>query len=514
MDDVFYKIITGNPEEVRRSLERFSVNYGNKSKFEELNKENIRLDVWEALFRQLSDETYSSVHSQCLATLRILSRDKTNLDDIITKEKLNAVLKNAGLAEAGREQSNPDVAVTIEAQKLLCNLLFNSINVQKMIVDTTYLTHLIKRYSKHNESLPHEMKLFDIRILFLTTALNVPTRSVVRDTFLGDTYLIKMLQEISNRYETIPIKEDDVNLACEILKTLFNLYIQLDDLTHKAEEKFKRLVSILRRLTLSQCETKKEDLCSNIVNLLTVIPPKCYSLYMQPVQDDNCTDVYDNMDMSAVSVLLRFLDLRLEYKTDLIENLCPIVTCLIRLAKGERLMRKFMRLQILPPLKDVMKRPEEGTSIRAKLCQYLTSPITELRDLIAELLFIICKENVSRMIKYTGYGNAAGLFANKGLLGRQQPKTEYSSESDDSETEEYTKYKEQINPVTGCYEKPKPNPLEGMSEEQKEYEAMQLVGLVDKLTREGVVHPCTIGEDGKPKPIGHVLELQNELPKQ
>ena len=26
MDDVFYKIITGNPEEVRRSLERFSVN--------------------------------------------------------------------------------------------------------------------------------------------------------------------------------------------------------------------------------------------------------------------------------------------------------------------------------------------------------------------------------------------------------------------------------------------------------------------------------------------------------
>lgn len=79
-------------------------------------------------------------------------------------------------------------------------------NVQKMIVDTTYLTHLIKRYSKHNESLPREMKLFDIRILFLTTALNVPTRSVVRDKFLGDTYLIKMLQEISNRYETIPIK--------------------------------------------------------------------------------------------------------------------------------------------------------------------------------------------------------------------------------------------------------------------------------------------------------------------
>lgn len=49
--------------------------------------------------------------------------------------------------------------------------------------------------------------------------------------------------------------------------------------------------------------------------------------------------------------------------------------------------------QILPPLKDVMNRPEEGTTLRAKLCKLLTSPITELRDLVAELLFILCKEN-------------------------------------------------------------------------------------------------------------------------
>lgn len=34
------------------------------------------------------------------------------------------------------------------------------------------------------------------------------------------------------------------------------------------------------------------------------------------------------------------------------------------------------------------------------------------------------------------------------------------------------------------------------------------------LLREGVVRPCRIGEDGKPKPIEHVLELQNRLPKQ
>jgi hypothetical protein len=84
-----------------------------------------------------------------------------------------------------------------------------------------------------------------------------------------------------------------------------------------------------------------------------------------------------------------------------------------------------------------MNRPEEGTTLRAKLCKLLTSPITELRDLVAELLFVLCKENVNRMVKYTGYGNAAGMFAAKGLLERNQAETAYSSESKDSETEEY-----------------------------------------------------------------------------
>lgn len=34
------------------------------------------------------------------------------------------------------------------------------------------------------------------------------------------------------------------------------------------------------------------------------------------------------------------------------------------------------------------------------------------------------------------------------------------------------------------------------------------------LLREGVVRPCRIGDDGKPKPIEHVLELQSELSRQ
>ena len=40
-----------------------------------------------------------------------------------------------------------------------------------------------------------------------------------------------------------------------------------------------------------------------------------------------------------------------------------------------------------------------------------------------------------------------------------------------------------INPVTGIVEDEQPNPMEGMTEEQKEMEAMKLVNMFDKLSR-------------------------------
>ena len=42
-----------------------------------------------------------------------------------------------------------------------------------------------------------------------------------------------------------------------------------------------------------------------------------------------------------------------------------------------------------------------------------------------------------------------------------------------------------VNPVTGRWEAAKHNPSDEMSEEQKEYEAMQLVQQFDRLARYG-----------------------------
>jgi len=48
---------------------------------------------------------------------------------------------------------------------------------------------------------------------------------------------------------------------------------------------------------------------------------------------------------------------------------------------------------------------------------------------------------VGRFVKYTGYGNAAGLLAQRGLMCGGHGAI-YSSESEDSETEEYSQLKD------------------------------------------------------------------------
>lgn len=40
-----------------------------------------------------------------------------------------------------------------------------------------------------------------------------------------------------------------------------------------------------------------------------------------------------------------------------------------------------------------------------------------------------------------------------------------------------------INPVTGVVEEEQPDPMEGMTEEQKEYEAIKLIQMFEKLSR-------------------------------
>lgn len=320
------------------------------------------------------------------------------------------------------------------------------------------------------------------------------------------------------------LTDDEVNLITEVLKVLFNITCDLDRKTAEEVEEAHliRLVAILHDLLL--CETKnrdrKDEIQSHTVHLLTSMPSSAYDELIVPVEEiggkiDNPMYEYDDFNVEAIAVLVEFLEKRLspQYQSSktMHQSLAPILICLTAMSRSKHIIRKYLRSRILPPLREFHRRPEQGSTIRNKLVRLMTSPETDLKELVADFLFVLCKESVPRLIKYTGYGNAAGLLARRGLmLGGGKRSDNYSSESEDSDTEEYIAMRDRINPVTGCYEEQKENTLQEMSEEQKEYEALKLVNTIDQMMRQGVMRPCKIGNDGKPYPVDHVMELQSE----
>lgn len=71
--------------------------------------------------------------------------------------------------------------------------------MQLILRETPCLPCLITRMRKYNNAVPYDVMLFDTRILFLTTALDIPMRHQVRRDLKGDESLINMLENISVR---------------------------------------------------------------------------------------------------------------------------------------------------------------------------------------------------------------------------------------------------------------------------------------------------------------------------
>lgn len=526
MDETDMQILeTDKSENAIKVLTRFIDKNKETFIFKQLDENNRRQRLWDVIFTQLEKEDECLCHKYCLICVRILSREKEGLDDLINQNRLDTLLHLAGLrseqeAISGGSQPSKDYDVMLEALKSLCNIVYNSSRAQELSTENHSVEGVVMRMRMYrDESIPTVLKYFDMKLLFLITALCSSVRPLLQGPLHGHTYLIESLDLILQESDGKSLSEEQMQLVCEILKVLFNLAVEKNET--EEESHCLRLVSMLQQLLLVSTQRSTYDLHQHVVNLLMTIPGSYYSELMSPA-DKSCPPQleFEGNNMEAVAVLLGLLDEKLgqQKRREQPEALIAILTALTEGAKCQRPIRKFLRARVLPPLaEEVLLRPEEGDTLRNRLCQLLTaaSPIGGASELAADFIFVLCKENVARMVKYTGYGNAAGLLANRGLLlGGERNTGAFSSDSEDSDTEEYKQYWHSVNPVTGCYEPPKPDPTAGMTEEQKEYEAMQLVNMMDRLTRDGVVQPCKVGGDGRPQPVDHVLQLLEELPKQ
>lgn len=97
--------------------------------------------VWNALFLYLKSPA-SAIHMQCLATLRICSRDKTYINDCLQDEQLDSLLNVANIGFKNYKAIN---SVQIEALKCLCNLVFQSTKCQEMCLRNASIEGIVNR---------------------------------------------------------------------------------------------------------------------------------------------------------------------------------------------------------------------------------------------------------------------------------------------------------------------------------------------------------------------------------
>ncbi|XP_031173124.1 synembryn-B isoform X3 [Sander lucioperca] len=423
---------------------------------------------------------------------------------------------NQKSSQEDTQSDEEERVVVVEALKCLCNVVYNSPAAQQVSVDVQLANGLCASLGMAR-TWHHEVGLFTLRLLFLLSALRPDVRGILR----REWHAVRLLTEILEHtldvswvgpYEAarpdpqaLPLPAEDNERAMEALKALFNLTLS-DAGGEEDDHQFRLIAAILRHLLMLKTETeeKTEEAHSHAINLLNNLPVSCLDVLIDvPVQGG--LEIYGGKNMDAVQLLIDFMEKRIDKQgSNYKEGLTPVLSLLTEGSRHYREIRRYIKAQVLPPLKDVKIRPEIGTTTRNKLVRLMTHVDMGVKQSAAEFLFVLCKESVDNLLKYTGYGNAAGLLVARGLLAGGRGETQYSQD-EDSDTEEYKSAKPFINPITGHVEEPMPNPIEEMTEEQKEYEAQKLVNMFDRLSRQNVIRPMGVRPDGTLAPLEETL---------
>ncbi|KAJ8002946.1 hypothetical protein DPEC_G00164240 [Dallia pectoralis] len=523
LNDILSQLETDNEEEIERVLHQYNGENNGTFTFDS-KEEDIRIRLCQGLLAVLGKQVGPHCQSTCLETLRILSRDKRVLGPVGTRE---GMLVLAGLARlrGGEEggdslqegaQTEGEERVVVEALKCLCNVVYNSAAAQQVGADVQLARGLCARLQAARAG-RHEVGLFSLRLLFLLSALRPDVRGGLRRELRAVGLLTEVLERTldvrwAGTYEAAPpdpqappVPTEDNDRAMEALKALFNLTLS-DSGDEGGDHQLRLITAIMRHVLMlkTQTEDKTEEAHSHAINLLSNLPVSCLDVLIDlPVQGGQ--EEYNGKNMEIVQVLLDFMEKRIDKQgANFKEGLTPVLSLLTEGARHHREIRRYIKKQVLPPLKEVKVRPEIGSAVRNKLVRLMTHVDMGVKQSAAEFLFVLCKESVDNLLKYTGYGNAAGLLVARGLLAGGRGDTQYS-EDEDSDTEEYKSAKPYINPITGHVEEPMPNPMEEMTDEQKEYEAQKLVNMFDRLSRQQLIRPMGVRKDGTLAPLEEAL---------
>lgn len=147
------------------------------------------------------------------------------------------------------------------------------------------------------------------------------------------------------------------------------------------------------------------------------------------------------------------------------------------------------------------KGPGTGIATSDKLINLLTSANGNVREAVTSLLFVLTNQNTARFVRRVGFGNAAGFLQSRGIFqpndlgddsgGGADSDTDSGTEDDDAGDESGggggSRNTASYNPITGAEWDTGPSPADSMTEDQKEHAAHELLILMDKMNKLGVM---------------------------
>eukprot|EP00039_Didymoeca_costata_P012382 m.178126 g.178126 ORF g.178126 m.178126 type:complete len:548 (+) comp15465_c0_seq4:252-1895(+) len=471
-------------------------------------------------FEWMSDEVLCKIAS----TLKILSRERS-LALIMAEESNFSILMQIGTGDI--------FPASLEAIRTVVNLLLQLPEAGISAMQTKAVKSLVQLTNKDGfTKLDYDYQTMIFRALFLMVARNHGCCTAALD--LGAVEVVIHVVEVYMKKDTL--------VHHEILTEAFRFFFKMltfgsreesSDLDEQKKKiaNFSKIASFSRKLLTDDDLKKYPKLSTATVTVLMGAPSGCGGHIIGREADSHKTKLNtaikateiterqwdpDNpekevemskkvishrseadigtsdhhsddhspltsLEKNHVDALITYLEQQVHDS----EAMTPIANILRLLCLDVKESRKYIRDKILPKRQDFSQRPEKGNSLSAQLVRLLTEIKSEVTMSVAHLLFLACNENASRLIRRTGFGNAAGFLAGYGIMNfddvSQQNKTESDSESESDES---------INPVTGTvWEEETESDRIEMSEKEKEEAAEQLMAMFARLDQLGIIKP-------------------------
>jgi len=429
-------------------------------------------------------------------SLKILSRERTGIEEIQSKETIALCLKYGGCIKEG-DSNNLKPVVQYEALKLLINAIHGTPGVQSILLDQNGLTLILH---KIQNSLNDDLILFlCLRIIFLMTVSN----PAVSRTFWKDIKGLPIIIEVGKKLAKSVTEKDSqkATTLAEVYKTAFVFWKNEEnneqglDLSPVAE-----LYNSLHSSAIHLIKTKSEvqsplyDAQIQAINLFLMAP------------DNSFPNLFASKDKGLVAKLLLFLDTQISNANAefMAEDVFPLLGVLTKMASEEKWVRRYMKSKILPLPIDRFVRPEVGNSLKAKIIRIMTSPKTPLNVAAGNFLFTLCKRNGKKFTRHVGWGNGIGVLGQLNIFHQNSPIVDTESENDVDGDDDF-------DPVTGARATDNAvSPISQMSEDEKEAEAERLVHLFDRLNRTGVIQVMAQDENGNQVPFNPLQDQQND----